>query len=121
MTWRRTTGDNFETRALRQLEQAGLTLIERNFNTRYGEVDLIMRDTDTVVFVEVRYRRGEDFGGALASITTAKQKKLVLAARLYLQSHPQLAQQPCRFDVIAFAGTEQQPDSKWLRNAFDAY
>lgn len=121
MTWRRTTGDHFEARALQQLEHAGLNLIERNFNTRYGEIDLIMRDGETVVFVEVRYRRGEDFGGALASVTPGKQKKLVLAARLYLQSHPKLAQQPCRFDVLAFAGSEQQHESKWLRNAFDAY
>ncbi len=121
VSWRRDTGDGFETRALKQLEKAGLSLLDRNFNTRYGELDLIMRDTDTVVFVEVRYRRGEDFGGALASVTAGKRKRLVLAARLYLQSHPQLAQQPCRFDVLAFAGPEAQSESTWLRNAFDAF
>ncbi|MGA7298066.1 MAG: YraN family protein [Rhodanobacteraceae bacterium] len=121
MSWRRDTGDSFEARALQQLEQAGLILLDRNFNTRYGELDLVMRDTDTVVFVEVRYRRGEDFGGALASVTAGKRKRLVLAARLYLQTHPQLAQQPCRFDVLAFAGPETQPESRWLRNAFDAF
>lgn len=121
MSWRRATGDNFEARALQLLEHDGLSLVERNYNTRYGEIDLVMREGETVVFVEVRYRRGEDFGGALASVTAGKRKRLILAARLFLQSHPQLAQQPCRFDVIAFAGTEQHHDSKWLRNAFEAY
>lgn len=121
MTWRRATGDSFETRALQLLERGGLSLVERNYNTRYGEIDLVMREGETVVFVEVRYRRGEDFGGALASVTAGKRKRLILAARLFLQSHPQLAQQPCRFDVIAFAGTGQPYESKWLRNAFDAY
>lgn len=121
VTARRATGDACEERACRQLQKAGLTLITRNFNTRYGELDLIMRDKDMIVFVEVRYRHADSFGGALASVTASKQKRLILAARLFLQAHPQFAQQPCRFDVLAFAGDEQQPECQWLCNAFDAF
>lgn len=115
----RAIGDRFETRALDDLKRAGLRLLARNFNTRYGELDLIMRDGDTVVFVEVRYRRGQGFGGAAASVTAHKRARLVHAAGLFLQAHPKLAQSPCRFDVIAFSGATDQPQCDWYRAAFD--
>ncbi len=121
MSWRRTTGDNYENRALEQLQQAGLTLLERNFNTRYGEIDLVMRDGETVVFVEVRFRRGEGFGGAVLSVTRSKRQRLIRAASIYLQSHPALAQQPCRFDVLAFGAESSPQSSQWIRHAFDAF
>ena len=121
MSWRRATGDTYEARALEQLQQAGLTLLERNFNTRYGEIDLIMRDGDSVVFVEVRYRPDEDFGGAVLSVTAGKRQRLIRAAKLYLQAHPELAQQPCRFDVLAFGAESPSQSSQWIRHAFDAF
>lgn len=121
MSWRRSTGDSYEARALAQLQEAGLSLLERNFNTRYGEIDLILRDGETVVFVEVRYRRGEDFGGAVLSVTQRKRQRLIRAAKLYLQAHPELAQQPCRFDVLAFGADPSPQSCQWIRHAFEAY
>jgi putative endonuclease len=115
----RQTGARFEERARQQLEEAGLRLVARNFNTRYGELDLVMLDGATVVFVEVRYRAGADFGGAAASVTATKQQRLVQAASLFLAAHPELAQSPCRFDVVAFAGNAQRPECRWLRAAFE--
>src|SRR5690606_17233911 len=94
--------------------------LESNFNTRWGELDLVMQDGDTLVFVEVRYRAGEGYGGALASVTAGKRARLVRAAALYLAQHPKFAQLPSRFDVVAFDGTSTQPQMQWLRAAFDA-
>lgn len=121
MAWRRDTGDKYEQQALRTLRKSGLKLVARNFNTRFGELDLIMREGETLVFIEVRYRRGEDFGGALLSVTHAKQQRLIRAARLYLRDNPALAQQPCRFDVLAFAGDESPQRCQWVRHAFEAF
>ena len=93
----------------------GLRMLERNYRCRGGEIDLIMRDGETMVFVEVRYRRNQRFGGALGSITTSKQRRIVLAARHYLQK----SRWPgaCRFDVIGLSA-ESPPD--WIRGAFEA-
>ncbi len=79
-----------------------------------------MLDADTVVFVEVRYRLHAGYGGALASIDARKQRKLTLAASLFLQSEPRWADRPCRFDVVALQGSGHagQP-LQWLKNAFD--
>jgi len=109
-TSRRIQGDDGENRALHYLEQAGLRLVQRNFLCKGGEIDLIMRDQKTLVFVEVRVRNSMRFGGAIASITPAKLRKMRHAAQLYLM---QLKSQPaCRFDVIAIeAGTIH-----WLQN-----
>lgn len=116
----RARGDVFEQRALDRLKQAGLTPVVRNFTTRHGEIDLVMRDGDTLVFVEVRYRRGHGYGGGMASVDAAKRARLVRAAALFLAAHPRLAHLPCRFDVIAFAGDATQPSCDWQRAAFDA-
>ncbi|MFZ6847952.1 YraN family protein [Undibacterium sp. RuRC25W] len=109
-TDRRRQGDEGELQAMRYLEQAGLRLVQRNFLCKGGEIDLIMRDKKTLVFVEVRVRNSMRFGGAIASITPAKLRKMRHAAQLYLM---QLKSLPaCRFDVIAIeAGTIH-----WLQN-----
>lgn len=107
-------GQSAESRAEAFLQSHGLKLLARNWRCRFGEIDLVMRDGDTLVFVEVRLRSRSDFGGAAASITPAKQKKLLATARQYLTTLKTLP--PCRFDVVAIQGTAQ-PD--WLRNAFD--
>lgn len=119
-TEKRATGDVFEDAALKHMQRAGLTLVARNFNTRHGELDLVMRDGDTLVFAEVRYRKRGSFGDAVASVTASKRGRLVSAARLFLQAHPRLAHQPCRFDVLAFDGSPDAADCTWLRSAFDA-
>lgn len=116
----RRIGDAFEERACAMLVAAGLTLVARNYHTRYGELDLVMRDGDALVFVEVRYRRDARFGGAAASVTPRKRARLVLAANGFLGAHPQLSQCPCRFDVVAFDGAEHQPRGRWKKSAFDA-
>lgn len=110
-----------EDRALAYLQQRGMRLLERNYrlargpSRRAGEVDLILRDRDgTLVFVEVRARRNASHGGAAASVTHAKQRKLIYAAQHYLLRWPSLP--PCRFDVVAVDGNEIE----WLPAAFDA-
>jgi putative endonuclease len=112
-------GDRAEDDALKLLQQAGLRLLERNYRTPGrggGEIDLIMREPDgTVVFVEVRQRRNARHGGALASVTSVKQRRLVFAARHYLLRWPQLP--PCRFDVVAL----ESGQASWLKGAFDAH
>lgn len=110
-TGRQRAGDAGEDAALAHLQQHGLTLVERNFRCRGGELDLIMRDGATVVFVEVRRRASSAFGGAAASIGAAKQARLVAAALTWLQRYR--TPPACRFDVIAIdAGA-----LTWLRNA----
>jgi putative endonuclease len=117
MSDRRATGAAHEEAAAQYLVDAGLSVVERNFSCRYGELDLILRDRDTVVFTEVRYRSNRDFGGAMASVDARKQRKLTAAARWYLQQHPRLAREPCRFDVVAVSGVGPYTVD-WLRDAF---
>jgi len=112
----RATGNRFEDAAREFLESRGLRLVRANFLCRHGEIDLVMRDGDTVVFVEVRYRRDGAFGGALGSVTMAKRRKLISAAHLWMAWHPHDARRPSRFDVLAFEGDEMQ----WVRGAFEA-
>lgn len=115
-TQRRATGDHFEGAALSFLQARGLRLVRANFLCRHGEIDLVMRDGETLVFVEVRYRRSAAFGGALGSVTAAKRRKLVSAAHLWLGWHRHDAARPCRFDVLAFEGASVE----WVRAAFEA-
>ncbi|MFI4970190.1 MAG: YraN family protein [Lysobacterales bacterium] len=116
----RTAGARYEDIALEHLRATGLALLERNFSCRHGELDLVMRDRDTIVFVEVRYRRGGGFGDGIDSVSHAKRGKLVRAAEMFLATHPRLAHHACRFDVVAVAGDATAPSLDWRRNAFDA-
>ena len=109
------TGDAWEVKARRWLEGKGLRFIAANVRGRGGEIDLIMKDGQTTVFVEVRYRQSSQFGGAAASVTPAKQHKLLQTALLWLARHNgSFDTVDCRFDVIAFTGNEIE----WLKNAF---
>ena len=84
-----------------------------------GEIDLVMRDADTVVFVEVRYRRKNQWGSAVETVDWRKQKRLIAAAQHYLITHPHLVDQPCRFDVVAAEGNPADPGAyRWIREAF---
>ena len=115
----RQRGAAAEDRALAHLQAAGLRLLERNYRTPGrggGEIDLIVRERDgTLVFVEVRSRASSAFGGAGASITSAKQRRIIFAARHYLMRLG--APPPCRFDAVLVEGDSVQ----WLRAAFDAH
>lgn len=117
---RRARGDAVETAALDLLQTHGLRLLARNAHSRGGEVDLVMDDAGTVVFVEVRYRAGAAFGGGAASVDAGKRRRLVHAAQAFLARHPQHANAPCRFDVVAAAGDPDAPALDWLRDAFRA-
>ena len=116
----KSVGDAGEARALAHLERQGLTLVQRNYRVAAGphargaEVDLILRERDgTLVFVEVRARSSAGFGGAAASVTASKQRRIVFAAQHYL--HGLRSTPPCRFDVVAIEGASVE----WLRAAFD--
>lgn len=117
---RQAIGAGFEAYARSQLEAAGLRFVAANVRYRLGELDLVMRDGEAVVFVEVRYRRGAGFGGSVSSVDATKQRKLVLAAQCFLAAHPALANCPCRFDVVAVEGGSDASRIDWIRNAFDA-
>ncbi len=113
MTTAQVQGADAEDLAGRFLVQRGLRIVGRNFRVRGGEIDLICRDGRTTVFVEVRLRRRSDFGGAGASITVTKQKRLIVAARHWLARH---GETPCRFDCVLMDGD----NIEWLRDAFSA-
>lgn len=119
---RKDKGPRGEQVALDHLLQAGLTLVERNYSCRLGEIDLIMTDrtalTQTLVFLEVRYRNTQQFGGAAASVDPGKQKKLIRTAQHFLKTHRKFVLLPARFDVIALSGNLEQPDLCWIRQAF---
>lgn len=107
-------GDLAESLAEQHLASHGLKLVEKNYHCRFGEIDLIFRDGATLVFVEVRQRGSESFGGAAASITRAKRERLIATARHYLAGRKS---SPCRFDAVLLQGA--QP-IRWLKNAFEA-
>jgi len=116
------SGSSAEADAAIWLQQRGLILIEKNFRCRGGEIDLIMRDGSDLVFVEVRLRTRSDYGGAAASVTISKQRRIVYAAQYFLGQHPRWQNSGCRFDVLATnAGTGGVLEWDWLRNAFLAY
>lgn len=108
------SGRDAETLAGAFLQRAGLAIVTRNYRCRFGEIDLIARDGDTLVFVEVRMRASDRFGGAAASITGAKRGRLLRAARHYIA---RLAPAPpCRFDALLVNGADRSIE--WIKDAF---
>jgi putative endonuclease len=115
----RTTGHTVEQQACAYLQRQGLRLVEQNYHCPAGELDLIMQHQDTLVFVEVRYRKSQDYGGALASVTPTKQRRISKTALHYLQKHKLFEKQSCRFDIVAVTpGNPQAFNFHWLQNAF---
>jgi len=106
-----------ETLARKLLEASQLKLLETNYHCRYGEIDLIMQDNNTLVFVEVRFRKSERFGGALASVDAKKQNKLRITAQHYLQKHN--SQLNARFDVVALSSLDDKNKINWIKYAFE--
>jgi len=107
-------GNAAEAIAAIYLQQKGLKLVQKNYRSKYGEIDLIMRDATTLVFVEVRLRKNDNFGGAGMSITTAKQEKLRRTAELYLQTNGDCN---CRFDAVLMQSADVNK-VEWLQNIF---
>lgn len=120
MGYTQVKGKHAEDLACRYLKQQGLRLLEQNYNTRFGEIDLVMQDRDTTVFVEVRYRKRSDVVDPLSSVDRHKQLKLIRTARYYLQKQPNADLLPTRFDVIAISEQDAQPQIQWIKNAFEA-
>lgn len=115
---RRAQGAAWEAIACAELERHGLRRVAANQAYRFGELDLVMFDREMLVFVEVRYRRDDRFGGGLASVDRHKRRRFALSALAFLDAHPPLAKRPCRFDVVAISGDRESPRIEWVRNAF---
>ena len=111
-----TAGQQAEDYALAFLQTQGLVLVERNYRCRGGEIDLIMRDGPQLVFVEVRYRSDQRYGGALASVGAQKQSRLIRAASHYLVS--KRIDRPTRFDVAAVSPDQGKLAIQWIKGAF---
>ena len=119
-TTRQQLGAAGERAALTELEQAGLRLLARNVRSRHGEIDLVMLEGATLVFIEVRTRAGPGRGGALGSVGAAKQARLLRAASEFLAAHPEHAQRACRIDVVGYDGHGDSACCLWVRGAFEA-
>jgi putative endonuclease len=122
MSWRRRKGLRFEQRARSYLENRGLSLLAQNFRGHGGEIDLVMRDGDSLCFVEVKYRDSLAFGGAAYAIPPAKRRKIIDTALLYLSRHAQYRHLAPRFDALLIQGQADGSDDRidWIQNAFYA-
>jgi putative endonuclease len=116
--WRRRKGGRFEQLALGWLQAQGLRLIYRNYRCKCGEIDLVMREHDVLVFVEVRFRGLHSQVPACETVDARKQQKLVRTARHFLLHNAALALHPCRFDVLGISDEHGRPHYDWIRNAF---
>lgn len=114
----RQTGARWEKTAESFLHQQGLKLLQRNFSSRFGEIDLIMEDEKTIVFVEVKYRNNNQHGSGAEAVTFQKQSRISRTAGWYLAKNPHRAEQICRFDVISINPQKKEQDINWIRNAF---
>ena len=114
-------GLRYEDLARDYLQARGLRLLQQNFSSRFGEIDLIMQDRDTICFIEVRFRKSMAYGGAAGSISLSKQRKIINTALFFIAGRKRLARRPLRFD--AFLIQRRQDGSEqidWIRNAFYA-
>ena len=114
---RKETGDRAERLACVFLTRRGLQLVTRNYRCRRGEIDIVMRDGDSLVFVEVRYRRKAAFGGAAESVSSAKQARIIHCAKCYMMQH-RAWNEPARFDVVCIEGAAPRPRIAWIPSAF---
>jgi len=113
------TGQIAEQTALAFLQSRGLELVEQNYSFKTGEIDIIMRDQDTLVFVEVRYRKSNRYGSGAESITIAKRRRIINTAKHYLMKK-KYTDQRCRFDVISASGqTNNGMKLDWIKSAFE--
>ncbi len=113
------TGARIEDSACNYLQANNLAIIARNFKCKVGEIDLIARDQEDLVFVEVRYRKNTNFGSAAETVNVYKQRKVIRAAQIFLQVNQWAQQQYCRFDVLALSGSIDTPQIEWIKDAFN--
>jgi len=117
MTIKGEQGRKAEQVARKLLEARQMKFIDNNYHCRYGEIDLIMLDNNTLVFVEVRYRKNQQFGGAIESITNSKQNKIRLTASHYLQKSN--SKKNARFDVVLLSSLTDNSQINWIKSAFE--
>lgn len=119
-SFKRKIGNQAETIALLYLSKQGLKLIAQNYLTSVGEIDIIMldEDNDTLVFIEVRYRKNPQFASAVDSVNYHKQSKLIRTARHYLARHKSYQNFICRFDVVGVESDLKYPVINWIKDAF---
>ncbi len=116
---RRQLGTHYEKTALKFLRQRGLQLVQQNYRSRFGEIDLVMRENCCIVFVEVRFRSRNRFANARLTVDHRKQSRLVNTAAVFLSQHPQHADDTVRFDVLAFDRADDAPTTiQWIKDAF---
>jgi len=108
-------GDMGEEKARNFLKKNNIKILETNFKCKLGEIDIIAKDSSSLIFIEVKYRKSDKFGAPFETVTRHKQRKIILTAQLYLQKHPKLANKACRFDVISI----HQNDINWIQDAFN--
>lgn len=114
------SGQQAERKAKNLLRSNGYQILTTNFSCKSGEIDIIALNQQVLVFVEVRLRHSEEFGGAIESVTLNKQKRIIRAAKQYLLVNYRSQPEPqCRFDVIAYTSLDAQPD--WIKHAFEVY
>ncbi|MFN7097274.1 MAG: YraN family protein [Gammaproteobacteria bacterium] len=119
LTARQQKGAQAEQLAQQFLEQQGLQFITKNFRCKQGEIDLIMQDNDTIVFIEVRHRVRTDFGSAAESVTVSKQTKVIKTATLFMIQQKWYQQKAVRFDVVTLQGALlEAPELNWIKQAF---
>lgn len=114
----RQSGAQWEKTAESYLRSQGLKLLQRNFSSRFGEIDLIMEENDTVVFVEVKYRKSSQHGSGAEAVTYHKQNRISRTAGWYLVMNLHRAEQNCRFDVISIDPQKSDQGISWIRDAF---
>jgi putative endonuclease len=116
----KTLGDHFEQRAAQWLQDRGQQVLARNFRARTGEIDLITREADLLIFVEVKARSHPGFGGAAITVDRRKQARILRTAQVFLQRHPRYSDMACRFDVLAFEPPQSpgECEIRWIQAAF---
>ena len=114
------TGKIAEDIAAQYLTKEGLKLIDQNFHSRFGEIDLIGLDKEILTFIEVRYRKNEQYLAVIETIDQHKCRKIIISSEYYLSKHKNYRTYQCRYDVIAIAGELNKPVIEWIKNAFQA-
>ena len=116
---KRTVGTGYESLALQYIEDNGAEVMETNYRSKSGEIDIIARDGKYICFIEVKYRSSDRFGGPEAAVNIVKQKRICRVSRYYLYSNGYDLDTPVRYDVLALDGDAGALTVKWLKNAFD--
>ena len=109
-----------EQTALEYLLTKNLELLDKNYRSQFGEIDLIMQDKSIVLFIEVRYRSSDHFHTALESINKKKCVRIISTSHQYLSENRSASQLDCRFDVVVLSGSQETPTIEWIKNAFQA-